>query len=71
MRRTSATLPLSDLMNLSETCLYLKKSRTWLYRAMSIMDLPAHRMGKRWTFSRAEVDRWFRALPGVNLPIAG
>jgi len=71
MRRIPASLPPSDLMNLSETCHYLKKSRTWLYRAMSTMGLPAHRLGKRWTFSRAEVDEWFRALPGINLPIAG
>lgn len=71
MRRTPASLPHSDLMSFNETCLYLKKSRTWLYRAMSSMGLPAHRMGKRWTFSRSEVDGWFRALPGMNLPIAG
>lgn len=71
MRRPSASPPPSDLMNFSDTCLYLKKSRTWLYRAMSTMGLPARRMGGRWTFSRAELDDWFRNLPGINLPIAG
>lgn len=71
MHPKEAPLPAFDLMNLNETCLHLRKSRTWLYRALLSMGLPARRMGGRWAFSRAEVDEWFKSLPGVNLPIAG
>lgn len=60
----------SDLMDLKASCAYLNRSRSWVYRAMSRMGLPAHRMGTRWVFRRLEVDQWILTLPGVNLPKA-
>lgn len=71
MNRTDSFLAPSDLMDLNTLSVTIHKSRSWIYMAMKDLGLPAHRLGKRWTFSRAEVDEWFRALPGVNLPIAG
>ena len=62
--------PISDLLDLNATCAKLGKSRPWVYRAVREMGLPARRMGKRWVFSNTEVDAWFKALPGVNLPEA-
>lgn len=71
MRHQAIPIPPRDLMSLNELCSHLRKSRSWVYRALSEVGLPAHRMGGRWTFSKAEVDAWFKSLPGVNLPIAG
>lgn len=61
----------SDLMDFKTNCAYLNKSRSWLYKAIGKMGLPAHRMGTRWVFRKSEVDAWIRTLPGVNLPNAG
>lgn len=66
--KTPAALPPSELMDLNTNCAYLNKSRSWVYKAINRMGLPAHRMGTRWVFSKPEVDDWIRALPGVNLP---
>ena len=63
-------LPLSDFMDLNAVCSKLNKSRPWVYMAIRDMGLPARRMGSRWVFSNAEVDAWFKGLPGVNLPTA-
>lgn len=57
----------SDLMDLNALCAYLGKCRPFIYKAMREEGLPARRMGSRWTFSKSEVDDWFKSLPGVNL----
>jgi excisionase family DNA binding protein len=71
MKPHEISTPPSDLMDVSTTCAFLGKSKPWLYRAMRTEGLPARRMGKRWTFSKSELEAWFKALPGVNLPMAG
>lgn len=69
MKPHNVSIP-SDLMDLPTVCAYLGKSRPFIYRAMRTQGLPAIRMGSRWNFSKAQVDAWIKALPGVNLPTA-
>jgi len=68
MVKTLVVPPPSDLMDLNGVCTHLGKSRPWVYRAIASMGLPARRMGSRWAFSKSELEAWFKALPGVNLP---
>lgn len=62
---------ISDLMTLPDAMAYLKVSRPHLYHLMANEGLPARKLSKRWTFSRAELDDWIKSRPGINLPDAG
>ncbi len=45
-------------LKVTELCDYLSVSDETIYRWIKGNGLPAHRIGKRWMFRKAEVDLW-------------
>lgn len=48
-------------MTVADVCDYLSVTHETVYRWIKQSELPAHRVGKRWMFQRAEVDVWVRS----------
>ena len=48
-------------LTVNEICEYLQISNETIYGWIEKSDMPAHRVGKRWMFKQAEVDRWVRS----------
>jgi len=47
-----------ELMRADETASYLRISITTLYRLVRDSQIPATKVGSRWRFKRASIDRW-------------
>ena len=47
-------------LSVKEVSQYLGVARSTIYKWIERNDLPAHKAGRLWKFSRAEVDGWLR-----------
>jgi excisionase family DNA binding protein len=47
-------------LSVKEVAQYLGVSRSAIYKWIERHNLPAHKAGRLWKFSRAEVDAWLR-----------
>jgi excisionase family DNA binding protein len=47
-----------EIMTMDELAEYLKISKSTLYKLATEGKLPGQKIGKRWRFHRAAVDRW-------------
>lgn len=52
---------LEPYLTVNDVCKYLKISNETLYSWIKHTDIPAHRVGKRWLFAKAELDEWVRS----------
>jgi DNA binding domain protein, excisionase family len=48
-------------MTVADVCAYLSVRHETVYRWIKNGDMPAHRVGKRWMFQRAEIDEWVKS----------
>ncbi|MBK8905437.1 MAG: helix-turn-helix domain-containing protein [Anaerolineaceae bacterium] len=47
-------------LSVNEVAEYLGVSRSTIYKWIERNELPAHKAGRLWKFSRTEVDDWLR-----------
>lgn len=47
-----------EVMNIEELAAYLKISTSTLYKLVQARKLPGQKVGKRWRFRKAAIDRW-------------
>lgn len=52
---------LEPYLTVNDVCKYLKISNESLYGWIKNTDIPAHKVGKRWLFSKDELDAWVRS----------
>lgn len=52
---------LEPYLTVNDVCKYLKISNESLYGWIKDTDIPAHKVGKRWLFSKDELDAWVRS----------
>ena len=62
------TAPKSELMTVSETCLYLKITTRTLCRCIQNRQIPAFKLGKEWRFVRSDLEQWIRDRTRTALP---
>lgn len=48
-------------LSVDEIATYLGVTRDSVYRWVDSKNMPGHRVGRRWKFSREEVDEWVRS----------
>lgn len=48
-------------MTVEDVCKYFSSTKETVYRWIKKNDMPAHRVGKRWLFDRAELDAWVKS----------
>jgi excisionase family DNA binding protein len=57
-------------LSVDEIAAHLGVKRDTVYAWINERGMPAHKIGRLWKFSRAEIDEWVRADaktdPGVN-----
>ena len=54
----AATADSREVMNLRQASQYLGVSSDTLYRYIGSGEVPAFKLGNRWKFSKAVLDRW-------------
>ena len=52
---------LEPYLTVNDVCKYLKISNESLYGWIKNTNIPAHKVGKRWLFSKEELDAWVRS----------
>ena len=48
-------------LTVQDICEYLSVSNETIYKWIEKMNMPAHRVGRRWMFKLEEVDDWVRS----------
>ena len=48
-------------LTVNDVCKYLKISNESLYGWIKSTNIPAHRVGRRWLFDKAELDAWVKS----------
>lgn len=48
-------------MTVQDVCKYLKISDESLYGWIKNSDIPAHKVGRRWLFDKADLDAWIKS----------
>lgn len=52
-----------EVMSLDELAVYLKVSKSTLYKLVQQGEFPGQKVGKQWRFHKRAVDDWLRANP--------
>jgi acetyl-CoA synthetase len=71
-----------NVLTLDEAVAFLKVSKSTLYKLLESGRLPARKLGRRWRFSRADLEQWLRSSEvsgdgghspggGISAPQAG
>lgn len=47
-----------QVLTVDELAIYLKVSRSTLYKLLAEGKVPGQRVGRHWRFSKAVIDRW-------------
>lgn len=55
--------PQNAVMTLDELALYLKVSKSTLYKLVQEGRIPGQKLGKQWRFSKSAVDEWLNRQP--------
>lgn len=58
-----------DLLTVQEVSIYLRKSRSTIYRLTREGLLPAKKVGGTWRYSRRSLDEWLRSPPPSPPPV--
>ncbi len=53
-----------EIMTIDELAVYLKISKSTLYKLAQEGGLPGQKVGKRWRFHKGAIDDWLRQHPG-------
>lgn len=48
-------------MTVQDVCRYLKITDESVYGWIKNTDIPAHKVGRRWLFDKAELDVWIKS----------
>jgi len=54
----------ADVLTLDEAVVYLKVSKSTLYKLLQSGRIPARKLGRRWRFSRADLELWLSTSGG-------
>lgn len=57
-----------QVLTVDELAIYLKVSRSTLYKLLAEGRVPGQRVGRHWRFSKAVIDRWLASPPGTRTP---
>jgi len=60
-----------DIMTMDELAVYLKISKSTLYKLAQEKKLPGQKIGKRWRFHRDAVEEWLKISPEPKRAGAG
>ena len=56
-------------LTVDDICKYLNVSNETVYTWIDQRAMPAHRVGRRWMFKQAEVDKWVRSGDAADKPV--
>lgn len=51
-----------EVLTLEELAEYLKLSKSTVYKLVGEDKIPGQKIGKRWRFSKAAIDRWLATI---------
>ena len=54
-------------MTVDEVALYLKVSRSQIYKLAQSNKMPCSKIGQQWRFNQLDIDNWLRANNKLNL----
>ena len=57
------TVASDDIMTIEALAVYLKISKSTLYKLAQNGRLPGQKVGKRWRFHREAIDEWLKQHP--------
>lgn len=52
-----------EVLTLDELAEYLQLSKSTLYKIAQAGKLPGQKIGKRWRFHKAAIDKWLKGRP--------
>ncbi|MGD0236200.1 MAG: helix-turn-helix domain-containing protein [Syntrophorhabdales bacterium] len=52
-----------DVLTIDELALYLKISKSTLYKLVREGKIPSQKVGRHWRFRKVAIDRWLEDLP--------
>jgi excisionase family DNA binding protein len=52
---------IDEVLTIDELAIYLKVSKSTLYKLAQEGKVPGQKIGKHWRFKRAMIDRWLEA----------
>lgn len=50
--------PSDEILTIDELALYLKLSKSTVYKLAQERKIPGQKVGRHWRFSRRAIDRW-------------
>jgi excisionase family DNA binding protein len=57
---------MNKLLNTSEASLFLGKSPWWIRENISVLDIPAIKVGRQWRFRQEDLDAWLELNKATN-----
>lgn len=63
---TPMTAPTDPMLTLEELAIYLKLSKSTLYKLVQRGEVPGTKIGKHWRFRRETIDQWIDSDKGRN-----
>ena len=57
---------MKKLLNTSEAATFLGKSSWWVRENISILDIPAIKVGRQWRFRQEDLDAWLELNKAAN-----
>lgn len=58
-----ATDDTNEILTLEELSVYLKVSKSTLYKLLAEGKVPGHKVGKHWRFSKTVINSWIKGTP--------
>ena len=55
-------------LTVDDICKYLNVTNETVYRWIEQKNMPGHRVGRRWMFTKEEVDEWVRGGGAAEKP---
>lgn len=55
-----------EIMNIDETCEYLRIPRSSLYKLAQEGKIPCQKVGKHWRFHRTAISKWVAGQKGLE-----
>ena len=65
--KTAKKENIEPYLTVQVVCQYLKISDESVYGWIKNTDIPAHRVGKRWLFDKAELDVWVKSGKAADI----
>ena len=55
-----------DVLTIGDLSVYLKISKSTLYKLVREGKIPCQKIGRHWRFHREAIERWLRNDPGTD-----